>query len=80
MLISVYEEENFLKAASAVGLQGMRYLSMYDNESKLIRYVLHFRKDETHMSEPEVKFVIRNSANQYTTQFVEALKDFYLHL
>ncbi len=80
MLISIYEEEHFLKAAAIVGLQGKRYLSMYDNETKLIRYILHFRKDTTHLLQPEIKFVIRNSDNQYTAQFADALKDFYLNL
>jgi tRNA1Val (adenine37-N6)-methyltransferase len=80
MLISIYEEENFLKAAAAVGLSANRFLSMYDNETKLIRYILHFRKDENHLSDNEIKFVIRNPDNSYTNQFVDALKDFYLHL
>jgi tRNA1Val (adenine37-N6)-methyltransferase len=80
MLISIYEEENFLKAANQVGLKAKRYLAMYDNSTKLIRYVLHLRKDTKHAEESEIKFIIRNSENQYTEQFVEALKDFYLHL
>jgi tRNA1Val (adenine37-N6)-methyltransferase len=80
MLISIYEEDNFLKAAAAVGLKGKRYMSMYDNGEKLIRYIIHFRKDDIHIETEEIKFVIRNSDNQYTAEFVDALKDFYLHL
>jgi len=80
MLISIYEEGNFLQAAAAVGLKGKRYLSMYDNGEKLIRYIIHVRKDEIHLADEELTFVIRNSENQYTEQFVDALKDFYLHL
>lgn len=80
MLISIYEEENFIRAAEAVGLKASRFLSMYENDKKLIRYVLHFRKNPSYTDTNEIKFVIRNSENQYTEQFTEALKDFYLHL
>jgi len=80
MLISIYEEENFIKAADHVGLKATRYLAMYDNSTKLIRYVLHLRKDTKHKDEGEIKFIIRNSENQYTEQFVDALGDFYLNL
>ena len=80
MLISIYEEENFGKAANRAGLKAVRYLSMYDNDKKLIRYVIHLRKDFKHNEEKEIQFIIRNSENQYTVQFVEALKDFYLNL
>lgn len=80
LLISIYEEGNFIKASNAVGLTVNRFQAMYDNEGKLIRYVLHLRKDSTHVNNSEEKFIIRSSDNQYTTQFVEALKDFYLNL
>lgn len=80
LLISIYEEANFIKAANNVGLHVHRFQSMYDNEGKLIRYVLHLRKDSKHVKNGEDKFVIRNSDNAYTAQFVDALKDFYLHL
>ena len=80
MLISIYEEENFIRAAEIAGLKAVRFLSMYENEKKLIRYVLHVRKDSMHAGKNEIKFVIRNSSNQYTQQFTEALQDFYLHL
>ena len=80
MLISIYEEEHFLKAAAAVGLSAKRFLSMYDNETKLIRYILHVRKDVHHLVDDEIHFIIRNADNSYTDQFVNALKDFYLHL
>jgi len=80
LLISIYEEANFIKAANNVGLHVNRFQSMYDNEGKLIRYVLHLRKDSKHVKNTEEKFVIRNSDNVYTAQFVDALKDFYLHL
>jgi tRNA1Val (adenine37-N6)-methyltransferase len=80
LLISIYEEENFIKAAFQVGLITTRFQSMYDNENKRIRYVLHVRKDSTHLEEKEETFVIRDSKNEYTEQFVEVLKDFYLHL
>jgi tRNA1Val (adenine37-N6)-methyltransferase len=80
LLISIYEEGNFINAADNVGLHVHRFQSMYDNESKLIRYVLHLRKDSVHIKNTEEKFVIRNAENQYTEQFIAALKDFYLNL
>ena len=80
LLISIYEEANFIKAATNVELHVNRFQAMYDKEGKLIRYVLHIRKDTKHVKNIEVKFVIRNSDNQYTPQFVDALKDFYLNL
>lgn len=80
MLISIYEEENFMRAANHIGLIAKRFQAMYDNEKKLIRYVLHFRKDYSNKEEKEIKLIIRNSDNQYTEQFVEAMKDFYLNL
>lgn len=80
LLISIYEEENFIKAALQVGLKTNRFQAMYDNKNKLIRYVLHLRKDSIHLDTREEKFSIRDSKNEYTAQFVDALKDFYLHL
>ncbi len=80
LLISIYEENNFIQAAARVGLRVKRFQEMYDNEAKLIRYVLHVRKDAAHMDRNTQNFIIRNSDNQYTPQFIEALKDFYLHL
>lgn len=80
LLISIYEEANFIKVANAVGLFVNRFQAMYDNENKLIRYVLHLRKDSKHLKNTEDKFVIRNSDNTYTVQFANALKDFYLNL
>ncbi|HSY61744.1 MAG TPA: methyltransferase, partial [Cytophaga sp.] len=80
LLISIYEETNFIKAATSVGFNVNRFQSIYDNEEKLIRYVLHIRKDQKHVTDVEEKFVIRNGDNQYTPQFVNALKDFYLNL
>jgi len=80
LLISIYEEANFMKAANAVGLSVNRFQAMYDNEGKLIRYVLHIRKDSNHIKNTEDKFIIRNADNEYTTQFVNALKYFYLNL
>jgi tRNA1Val (adenine37-N6)-methyltransferase len=80
LLISIYEEANFIKAANNVGLNVNRFQSVYDNENKLIRYVLHLRKDSKHSKNTEDKFVIRNSDNTYTVQFANALKDFYLNL
>jgi tRNA1Val (adenine37-N6)-methyltransferase len=80
LLISIYEETNFIKAANSVGLNVKRFQSIYDSEEKLIRYVLHIRKNQKHVKDVEEKFIIRNGDNQYTPQFVEALKDFYLNL
>lgn len=79
-LISIYEEENFIQAANRAGLQINRFQEIYDTEKKLIRYVLHLRKDEQHKINEVKKFIIRDSGNQYTEQFTAALKDFYLHL
>lgn len=80
LLISIYEEENFIHSATKVGLTSNRFQAMYDNEKKLIRYVLHLRKDSTHLDTREDKFIIRDSKNVYTEQFVEVMKDFYLNL
>jgi tRNA1Val (adenine37-N6)-methyltransferase len=80
LLISIYEEANFIKAANSVELNVNRSQAMYDNEGKLIRYVLRLRKDLKHVTHAEEKFVIRNSDNEYTPQFVNALKEFYLNL
>ena len=79
-LISIYEETNFIKAANNVDLIVNRFQEMYDNEGKLIRYVLHIRKDSKHVKDTEEKFIIRNADNEYTAQFVDVLKDFYLNL
>lgn len=80
VLISIYEEANFMKAANSVGLNVNRFQAMYDNEGKLIRYVLYLRKDSNHIKNAEEKFIIRNTDNEYTAQFVNALKYFYLNL
>ncbi|WP_018344737.1 tRNA1(Val) (adenine(37)-N6)-methyltransferase [Cytophaga aurantiaca] len=80
LLISIYEETHFIKAAADAGLYIKRFQEMSDNESKLIRYVLHARKDAKHLNNVEEKFIIRNVDNQYTQQFVDALKEFYLNL
>jgi len=80
LLISIYEEENFIQAALQVGLSSKRFQAIYDNESKLIRYVLHLRKDSTHLDNTEETFIIRDSKNEYTEQFVAGLKEFYLYL
>lgn len=80
LLISIYEETNFIKAANSVRLVVNRFQAMYDNEWKLIRYVLHIRKDLKHLQNAEEKFIIRNADNEYTAQFVDVLKDFYLNL
>jgi len=78
-LISIYEEERFLKAASEAGLNSRRYTAIYDNPDKLIRYILHMRKDKLPTNE-EDRFIIRDKNRNYSQSFVSALKDFYLHL
>lgn len=78
LLISIYEEANFIEAARLVDLNVTRFQEMYDNEKKLIRYVLHLRKDQKNEAHNVQKFIVRDAANQYTMQFTDALKDFYL--
>ena len=78
-MISIYEEERFLKAASEAGLKSRRYIAMYDNPDKLIRYILHMCKDKLPIKE-EDHFIIRDKKGNYSQSFVSALKDFYLHL
>jgi tRNA1Val (adenine37-N6)-methyltransferase len=80
LLISIYEEVNFFQAANRLGLNVKRFQEMYDNETKLIRYVLHLRKDTEHMDHETQNFIIRSADKQYTAQFVGALRAFYLNL
>ena len=79
-LISIYEEERFLKAALDVGFHCRRDTSMYDNPTKLIRYILHMKKESFLTEAYEKQFSIRNQDGHYSQDFTEALSDFYLYL
>lgn len=79
-LISIYEKERFRNGAKSIGLNCSCALKIYDNPDKLIRYVLHLSKKDQHTKDEDKKFIIHDRGGNYTPNFVDSLKDFYLNL
>lgn len=82
VLLPVYQMEVFVHKALAYGLHTHQTLRIHNHPKKLdFRMVCHFRRKA--VANEEVirdELFIRNAHNEYTPEFVDLLKPYYLHL